>query len=204
VSNSSNNSLPLLSIFNANFNVGGILSIRPKNRLFILKRAYFGFAAHNLTNPRLNLISSNSDEKLARRYTFHGTALIDKRWPVAMVCNIRYMHLEKLGTNVLDIFVNGVKQSNNRRQGASFTIGGGFRTSNSRLTKNTHSALAAFGFTWEENSQIMLSSDINVGGFSTGSFSTWELSLIWNFDNKCQKGKSRKSGKTGYLGCADL
>jgi hypothetical protein len=114
------------------------------------------------------------------------------------------MHLENLGTNVLDFFVNGVKQSNNRRQGASFTIGGGFRTSNSRLTKNTHSALAAFGFTWEENSQIMLSSDINVGGFSTGSFSTWELSLIWNFDNACKKGRGRRSSGTGYLGCADL
>jgi type IX secretion system PorP/SprF family membrane protein len=204
VSSSINNGLPLQSVFTANFNAGIIASYKNPKKTSSFKRVYIGIAAHNLNTPQLNLISSNSDEKLARRYTIHGTALFVNRRPFAFVGNFRYMHLEKLGTNVLDIFVNGVKQSNNRRQGASFTIGGGFRISNSRLTKNTHSALAAFGFTWEENSQIMLSSDINVGGFSTGSFSTWELSLIWNFDNACNKGRGRRSSGTGYLGCADL
>ncbi len=204
VSTSSNSGLPLLSVFTANFNAGAILSYKHNKRSSPLKRLYFGISAHNLNTPQLNLISSNSDERLARRYTIHGTALFDNRWPVAMICNVRYMQLENLGTNVFDIFVNGVKQSQNRRQGASFTIGGGFRTANSSLRRNTHSALAAFGFTWEENSQILVSTDINVGGFSTGSFSTWEISLIWNFDNACNKGRGRRSSSGGYLGCADF
>jgi type IX secretion system PorP/SprF family membrane protein len=204
ISSSSNSGIALLSVFTPNFNAGIIASYKNQKKSSSFKRAYIGIAVHNLTSPQLNLISSNSDETIARRYTIHGTGLFVNRRSVAFVGNLRYMHLENLGTNVLDIFVNGVKQSNNRRQGASFTIGGGFRTSNSRLTKNTHSALAAFGFTWEENSQLMVSTDINVGGFSTGSLSTWELSLIWNFDDACKKARGRRSSVTGYLGCADL
>jgi hypothetical protein len=204
ISGSANSKLPLVSNLGFNSSTGTIISFNvSKSKRVPIKKLYVGFAAHNLFRPSVNLISSNSDERIPRRYTSHLTAMFDNKWPVAFLIHGRYMWLESYKTNVKDLFINGVKNGGPRTN-IHPTLGAGFRLASNPFTKNSHSILGAMGFTWGNGNQFMVSSDMNVGGFTNGSLSTWELSLIWNFDNACKKARGRRSSGTGYLGCADL
>jgi len=204
ISGSANSNLPLVSKLGFNSNTGTIISFNvSKSKKIPIKKLYLGVAAHNLFRPSVNLISNNSDERIPRRYTGHITAMFDKKWPVALLIHLRYMQLESYRTNVKDVFINGVKNVG-ARSNIHPTLGAGFRLASNPFTKNSHSIIGAMGFTWGNGNQFMVSSDMNVGGFSNGSFSTWEVSLIWNFDDACKKARGRRSSGTGYLGCADL
>ncbi len=204
VAASANSSLPLVSKLSFNSSVGGIISWNlNKYKTSAFKQLFTGYAIHNLNSPSVNLISSNSDERIAMKHTFHATAMFDNKWPVALLAHLRYMQLQGTKTNVLDIFVNGVKTSKNR-SGVYPTLGGGLRMASSAITQNTHSILTAFGINWGSGNQLLLSGDMNVGGFSNASASTWELSLIFNFDNACRSSSSR-SRKGGLLmGCPEF
>jgi len=204
VRNSSNNNLPLANKFSFNSSVGTILSWNlSKFKSTPFKRLYTGYAIHNLLMPNVNLLSSNIDERLPRRHTVHATALFDEKWPVALLAHTRYMWLQNTGTNVFDIFINGVKQTSNK-SGTHFSIGAGFRTANSSYTNNMHAVLTAIGFTWGDGSQAMIGADMNVGGFSNGAISTWECSLVFNFGKPCKSFKTRGKKGNSFLGCAEL
>lgn len=204
VAPSANSNLPLVSKLSFNSSAGFIISWNlTKYRTTPFKRLYTGYAVHNLLMPSVNLISSNSDERLARKHTIHATAMFDNKWPVALLLHGRYMWLERNRTNVADLFINGVKYAG-ARANVHPTMGVGFRIASTSLNKNTHALIAAMGFTWGNGNQFMISADMNAGGFSNGSASTWEVSLIFNFDNGCKKSKSKGGKNNAFLGCADL
>jgi len=204
VAPSANSNLPLVSKLSFNSTAGLIISWNlTKYRSTPFKKLYTGYAVHNLLMPSVNIISSNSDERLARRHTLHTTAMFDNKWPVALLLHGRYMWLESYKTNVTDIFVNGVKNGG-ARASIHPTLGVGLRIASTSFTKNSHAMLAAMGFTWGNGNQFMISGDMNAGGFSNGSVSTWELSLIFNFENGCKSNRSRGAKTKSFLGCADL